>query len=463
MHFDEQFLRGTLSEVTVVQDFFVKDATFCIDTRKLQPGEIFVALKGAQGDGHQFLEQALKKGASGLLLSSQKKDIFNTIDKKLLDGKLVVMVPDVLQAFVKLASAWRSQFTYPVIAITGSVGKTSTKQVIATILSHHGGNFLVSKGNENTCIGLARNMLAMREDHEASVFEVGINKRGEMDRLAKMLKPTTALITGIGHCHMEGLGSLQDIALEKRDIFKYFSEDSIGIINGDQTILSGVGYTHPVIKFGSKTTNQVQARKIRVNDTYIDFVLKIYKKKYAVRLQKPHEGAVFNALGAVVIAHYLSIPDEIIIKGIESNESVESRFEQKQLKDGKGLIIDDCYNANPESMKAALLAFEKINTSAQKIAVLGDMLELGVNSPFWHRQLGRFLRKVPSLKKVILVGDLVEWTQKTIPLGVKAEIVPTWEDAITKLQNKLEQDNVVLVKASRGIKLDKLVKHFVNQ
>ena len=460
MRFDEHFLRGTLSNLTLLHDTFPDDATFCVDTRTLQPGDIFVALPGVNTDGHEFAADALKKGAGGLLISDEQQGVLKDVDSSLLKNTLVVAVSDVLQALTQLATAWRAQFDCPVVAITGSVGKTSTKQIVGQILELHGSNTFVSLGNQNTLIGLALNMLGMREYHESAIFEVGISKRGEMARMVDMLKPTTGLITNIGHCHMEGLGSLHDIALEKRDVFKCFKEDSIGIINGDQPILAGVGYPHPVIKFGSKTTNQIQARKINVDGETIDFVLKIYKNKYNVTLNKTHSGAVFNALAATTIAHHLGIPDSVIVKGIQKPVVVSNRFERRELKDNSGMMINDCYNANPESMKAALLAFEQIETGSQKLAVLGDMLELGVNSPFWHRQLGRFLRKVPSLKEVILVGDLVEWTKKTVPPGVKAEIVPTWEDAATMLKKKLSGDDVVLVKGSRGIQLEKLVQKF---
>ena len=460
MRFDEHFLRGALSDVTVIKNVFPDDATFCIDTRTLQPGDIFVALQGAQTDGHNFIAEALKKGAAGLLISAEKRNFLNTLDAQLIEGKLVVSVGDVLESLVKLAHCWRNQFEFPIVAITGSVGKTSTKQIIANVLELNGGDFFVSQGNQNTRIGLALNMLRLRRHHTVGIFEVGISKRGEMAKLVDLLRPTTALITGVGHSHMEGLGSLSDIALEKRDVFKFFKEDSIGIINGDQPILAGVGYVHPVIKFGSKTTNQIQARKINIENDKVSFVMKIYKEKYTVQLDHVHAGTVFNVLAAASVAYYLGISNDVIMKGIQEPAHVESRFERREMKNNRGLMINDSYNANPESMKAALLAFEKMETHAQKVAVLGDMLELGVNSPFWHRQLGRFLRKVPSLKEVILVGNMVEWTKKTIPLGVRAEIVPTWEEAVQKLESKLSDENVVLVKGSNGVKLQNLVHHF---
>ena len=192
----------------------------------------------------------------------------------------------------------------------------------------------------------------------------------------------------------------------------------------------------------------------------VSFVLKLYKEKFNIVLQHPHEGAVMNSLAATALAYLLNVPSATIIKGIQEPIQVSGRFEEKALASKNGTIIHDCYNANPESMKAALLAFQKIETKAQKIAVLGDMLELGVNAPFWHRQLGRFLRKVPSLKHVILVGNMVQWTYKTVPVGMTVDIVPTWKEAIEKLEGRLAQESVVLVKGSRGIALDNLVQKF---
>jgi UDP-N-acetylmuramoyl-tripeptide--D-alanyl-D-alanine ligase len=191
--------------------------------------------------------------------------------------------------------------------------------------------------------------------------------------------------------------------------------------------------------------------------------MKIYKEKHTVTLTKPHTGSVFNALAATAAAHLLGVPHAIILKSIQEPLQVPGRFEQKDLKERKGTLINDCYNANPESMKAALLAFQNIETSAQKIAVLGDMLELGVNSPFWHRQLGRFLRKVPSLRQVILVGDLVKWTKKTAPVGLTVEVVPTWSDAVEKLSSKMDKESVVLVKGSNGVGLRHLVDAFTEK
>ena len=463
IQFDAQFVKQAVPDVHIERNNFPADVQFSIDSRTLRAGDIFIALPGVHVDGHTFVSQALKQGAAGIIIETAKKDILQKIDAKLLEKKLVLLVPDAMQALIQLAVAWRSKFNIPVIAITGSVGKTSTKEMLANILTLNGNTFLVSQGNQNTKIGVSLNILKMRPEHQMAILEVGISKRGEMAELSKLLRPTTALITTVGHAHMEGLGSLTDIALEKRDVFKSFTEQSIGIINGDLPILANVAYSHPVIKFGSKTTNQIQARKIRLTSTQASFVMKIYKEKHQVILNKPHAGIVFNALAATAAAQLLGVSHKVIVQGVQIPLAINGRFEQCPLPEQRGVIINDCYNANPESMKAALLAFQNIQTSAQKIAVLGDMLELGVNSPFWHRQLGRFLRKVPSLRQVILVGDMVKWTKKTAPVGVYIEMVPDWASAVAILENRLDKESLVLVKGSQGMGLRNLVTAFTQK
>lgn len=456
MRFDEHFVRGALIDVEM-SGSFPQDARFSVDSRTLEKGDIFIAMAGSHHEGHEFLAAAMAKGAAGLIIAEAQKGLLKTLDQQLLKKIVVIIVADPLQALIRLATAWRAQFSYPVVAITGSVGKTSTKEQLAAILDLNGTCYLASQGNQNTRIGISLNILRMRASHQVAIFEVGINKRGEMAELANILRPTTGIITAIGHCHMEGLGSLSDIALEKRDLFKYFTEDSIGIINGDQPLLATVGYMHPVIKFGSKTINQIQARKIHIGSKTTTFVLKMYKEKYNIVIKNVHHGVVFNALAAASAAYLLNIPNDVIVQAIAQPIVVAGRFESRMLKDNKGVLINDCYNANPESMKAALLAFQKIDTSAHKIAVLGDMLELGMNSPFWHRQLGRFLRKVPSLKHLILVGSMVKWTKKTAPVGITIDMVPTWNEAIAHLEGRLQDNSLILIKGSRGVGLNNVV------
>jgi UDP-N-acetylmuramoyl-tripeptide--D-alanyl-D-alanine ligase len=296
----------------------------------------------------------------------------------------------------------------------------------------------------------------MRPEHTVGIFEVGISKRGEMAQAVQMLKPTSAAITFIGHSHSEGLGSLADICFEKRQIFKLFKSESVGVINGDQPVIAHVGYQHPVIKFGSKSTNQIQARKIRVASDRTDFVLKIYKNKFNVSLNNPHDGAVYHALAAAALAMLLHIDCQTIVQGISMPIAVGGRFQQLPLAAGNGTVIHDAYNASPESVKAALLAVENIKTDAYKVAILGDMLELGVDSMFWHRQVGRFLRKTPSIQEVVLVGAQIKAAQQLMPPTIKCSMVDTIDQAIALIKSK-KQELLVLVKGSRGMALERVV------
>lgn len=455
--FDKNFVASALSDGQILYDTFPEECNLSIDTRTLQKGDIFIAFSGNQVDGHDFIYDAFEKGAAGIIINKDKKDLLTKLDKNFLQKKLVLLVSDTYQALYKLAAKWRAQFNIPIIGITGSIGKTSTREMVTNILTLKGKKFVATSGNYSSLIGLALSILKMREQHEAGIFEVGISQRGDMSRAVEILKPTIASIITVGHSHMEGLGSLQDIAAEKRLIFKYFKPDSIGIVNGDQEVLARVGYMHPVIKFGAKSINQVQARKVRINSDHISFILKLYKNKYPVHLHSCHEGRLFNALAAASICYLLQIEDHFIVKGIQQQLTVESRFESLPLKNGKGTIIDDCYNASPESVKAALLAVEQVKTEAYKVAVLGDMLELGVDNSFWHRQIGRFLRKTPSIKEVILVGKLIKAAEALVPENVHVTHVDFVNEVIPLLKKLEKQELLVLVKGSHGMHLSDIV------
>ncbi len=459
MRFNREFIKSVISQAEFLGTDLPENVMWSLDSRTCNSDDIFVAIAGANVDGHAFVAQALDRGACGLMIHDRSclKAISETKKSKL----SIIIVPNTHEALVALACAWRSQFTIPVVGVTGSVGKTTTKEMIAHIMRHAGKSCLCSEGNQNTVLGASLNILKMRDSHDVAVFEMGINKRGEMARLSEMIRPTTAVITAVGHSHMEGLGSIQDIAAEKRDIFKYFNHDNIGVINGDNALLASIAYAHPVIKFGCKMTNQIQARKVQSRGTSIHFVLKLYKNRYKISMPTNHMGPVMSGLSATAVAYILNIPEECIVQALQNPPSVHSRFEHKTLRNKKGLLIDDCYNASPESMKAALLAFERIDANGKKIAIIGDMLELGVNAPFWHRQVGRFLRKVPSVNHVIFVGENVKWSQKTVPSYLSTELVPDWKTAVTVLQSHLNEQSIVLVKGSNGMGLKNLVADVV--
>lgn len=458
MHVDSDFIVNTLKNVELLHQPIIGDVLFSVDSRTLQPGEIFIALSGNKVDGHDFITTALQRGASGFILAQSHRSAILEKYQHEFKTKSVFFVPDTLQALLDLAKNWRNQFSYPVIGITGTVGKTTTKEIVRNIFKVADISAIVSTGNQNTLIGISLNILKMRHFHKAAVFEMGISDVGSMKKLAELVRPTYAVVTQVGHGHVQGLGDIVSISREKRDIFSYFCERDIGIINGDQLELSKISYNHPVVRFGKKTINQIQARKIICVNNAISFILKIYSKKYSVVLPTCNQARVMNALAAVSIAHIIGIANDLIIKGIELPVVTEGRFQLiEQL--GKAVLINDAYNANPESVKASLIGFDHFVTDKNKIIVLGDMLELGHESIFWHRQIGRFLRKVQQLQEVILIGKEIEFVKKTVPYGVKCQIFATIEEAFSVIHAvALNPQNIILFKASRSMRFAELIK-----
>jgi UDP-N-acetylmuramoyl-tripeptide--D-alanyl-D-alanine ligase len=447
-------------------NFYAENETVSIafDSRLLLEKEIFIALKGERVDGHDFLGDVLAKGAAAFIVSLPVQECLKKLDVKILGNKLIIVVPDTYQALLSLAKCWRTKLLMPVVGITGSIGKTSTKEILRSILQKAGISFYVSLNNQNTFIGLCINLLKVPLDCLVAAFEVGISKPGEMVIKADILRPTIGLITCIAHSHVLDFGSLQNISFEKRQLFKYFSAQNVGIIFGDQPLLTDVYYAHPIAKFGFKTKNQVQARKIRLvsKDDFLgmtEFNLKWYGEQTSVYVKNCHHGLIHNALAASAIAYFLKIPLKNIVEGIQTYQSFERRFETKTIRDGRGVIVSDCYNANPESMKAAIEAFNHMPSNGKKFMVLGDMLELGEKESFWHRQIGRFLNKINTVESIILVGQKSRWIAQTAPRSLPVVFAENWQMAKEKLEQLLPEKNaLILVKASKDMALYKMVE-----
>jgi UDP-N-acetylmuramoyl-tripeptide--D-alanyl-D-alanine ligase len=443
------------------------DCSMSVDSRSVEPGQIYCAISGERVDGHRFVVEALEKGAGGLMVEEKMGLVLDAIPENSLHGVLCIVVPETTSSIIRVASSWRQAFACPVIGITGSVGKTSTKEILRSILKAADVKAFVSPGNFNTILGVALSILRMEQSLACAVFEVGINDEGEMAEISNLLRPTMGLITCVAHSHTQGLGSVKGVAAEKAKLFSDFGPINIGIINGDSKELSALSYSHPVAKFGLKTANQVQARKIdcvrEENGKLVTkFIIKIYGRKHDLSLNGWHQGLVANSLGAATIATLLGIGDEKILKGIKSFKGVEGRYEQFVSSDGNSLIISDCYNASPESMRAAILAFSKID-ARKKIAVLGDMLELGEKEDFWHRQVGRMIKKVKGIDYLILVGNKAKSIAKTVHLQLPVKIVEKWQDAKKYLDELMTKDSAVLLKSSRAVGLTNLAKEFRRQ
>jgi len=444
-------------------DFILKDKEILvsIDSRTVTSQDIFLAMTGPNFDGHNFLINALEKGILGLIIEKNKKHLLQNIPANLLDQKLIIIVDDTYKTLIEMAKYWRNRFDIPVVGVTGSIGKTTTKEMLASILNAAQIPHLVSYKNQNNQIGLPLNILRLKKEDKIAVFELGINDTGEMDFLVDIVQPTIAVITTVGHVHIEGLGSLEGVSLEKRRIFKNFLSKNVGIIFGDNPLLGDVLYSHPIVKFGFKKDNNVIGHDIKIlhheDNSFVEFILKIYGQSQKVKLYIDNEILVHNALAAVSVAHVLGIDLNYIVKGLENFRPISGRFEKKPLNNNKGFLINDCYNAGPESMKASILAFDKMVGKGIKIAVLGDMLELGEMEAFWHKHIGEVLNSTSDIKELILVGERSKLILETLSRNIKVNWVENWQQALELLQQTLVDNSLILLKASHGMGFSNLV------
>jgi len=450
--------------------FFAKSQNYSIsiNSKTLQKGDVFCALKGEKVDGHFFILEALSRGASGLIINREAREALFSADPSLFEGKIIISVPDTFKTLMSLAIQWRSLLQCPIVGITGSLGKTTTKEMLRSIMKSTGINAYLSYKNQNTALGVALNLLGMSDDHSIGIFEAGINDKGEMDEIVDILRPTIGVITSIAHMHTQGLGLLGDVAREKSKLFKYLKPDGIGIIAGDQPLLDAASYPHPIVRFGRKMKNQVYVRKIKFfNDTSgqgcLSFVLKIYEKSSSVTLCSQSAAMVDNALAASATAYILGVSIKDIAQGLANFKPVSGRFKQEYSKQFESVLINDCYNAGPDSMKNALVSFDNIVSQGKKIAVLGEMLELGEKELYWHRKIGRQICKMHKLDHLILIGERAQSIVKTAPLTIRIDWFSSWQEAYECLKKSFEKNSLVLFKGSNSVGLSNMVSRCMSE
>lgn len=372
---DGKLICGNEEEIC---DHFVKD------TNEVTLGAVYVGIKGEKVDGSSFYEEALKNGAKVCLLEEIliEKETY----EKYPDCTIVV-VKNSVEAIQKLATYKRSLYNIPVIGVTGSVGKTSTKDIIGGVVST---SYKVRKtyGNYNNHIGLPLTILGLK-DHTALVVEMGMNHLGELRKLTNIAKPTICVITNVGTAHIGNLGSRENILKAKLEILEGLASDGIAIINNDNDLLHGWNMeknTYKVKSFGIENKSDIMAENINMQENKSNFTSRIYGEKATVEVPVTGTHFVYNALCAICVGEALNISKENILKGIKEFELTKNRMEI--LKNSKGAtIINDCYNAGFDSMKASLEVLSKME-GKRKIAVLGDILELGEYSKKIHEDVG---------------------------------------------------------------------------
>ncbi|HEX7056039.1 MAG TPA: UDP-N-acetylmuramoyl-tripeptide--D-alanyl-D-alanine ligase [Bacilli bacterium] len=428
------------------------------DSRSVAEGNLFVPIIGDRFDGHDFVTQAYSQGAAASLWQKDKPNPPEDIP--------LLFVDDSLAALQQLAQAYRTELPARIIGVTGSNGKTTTKDMIAAILAT---TYKVHKtqGNLNNHIGLPLTILQMDEETEMAVLEMGMSGRGEIALLSRIAKPEAAVITNIGESHLLQLGSREQIALAKLEILQGMAEDGLLVYNGDEPLLERLigkwRETHPALKtfrFGAQCTNDYYPVGIMLNQEENRTYFSIHAEgtpTFSLPLLGEHN--VINALSAIAISKYMGVSDDAVKNGLKQLHTTGMRIEV--VKGVTGLtILNDAYNASPTSMKAALKLVAALKGYRQKIVVLGDMLELGEREIEFHREIGRMLEP-GRIDRVFVFGKLARYiaeeAEKKFAPG-KVVVLPRKEDIAGCVAEFATREDVVLFKASRGMKLEEAVE-----
>lgn len=429
----------------------------CTDTRQLKKGNTFLALKGPHFDANEFLGAAVKKGASGIICEKQPSP---ALMRKLV---FVIIVKNSLLALQQIAAAYRQKFTIPVIAITGSNGKTTTKEMIGQIVSRRY-RVLVTPGNLNNQIGLPLTLLRLRKDHEVAVLELGTSALGEIDTLARIARPTIGVITCIGHSHLQELKNLSTVLRAKMELIENLGLAGIAILNKDDPWLRKKmkNISSRVISFGVTHKAKVMAGKItsQPDKNKILFTISIGTQRRQVTLNTLGKHNVYNALAAAGTGLALGMPLADIVKGLSAFHAVNGRM--RMIKQNGLTILDDSYNANPDSMKAALHTLESFACDRRKIAVLGDMLELGQKSGKKHWEIGEIIGQL-GIDMLYTIGPQSQLlAQAALQAGISLEKInrfSTGEEQLllSTLKANMRRGDVILFKASHGMHLEKIV------
>ena len=432
------------------------------DTREVKKGDTYIGFKGEKNDGNLMYEQALKNGAKICLL--QKSSIENLIDiekiKKEYNNSTIILVEDTTKTLQQIATLKRNMYNIPVVGITGSVGKTSTKDIIASVMSKKF-NVLKTLGNYNNQIGLPLTILRLK-DENAMVVEMGMNQIGEISNLTKIAKPTVVVITNVGTAHIGNLGSRENILKAKLEILEGLEENGILVINNDNDMLNkwnneNKNKSFKVITFGMENKSDIMPYEVQLSENGSTYKIDIEGKTYNVNISVGGNHFVLNSLCAIAIGRIFNIKMEDILDGIANFELTKRRMQVEKNKQGI-TIINDCYNANYDSMKAGIEYLAKINAK-NKIAVLGDMLELGNFAKELHERVGEEVAK-NNIDILITVGDLSKYiASEAERMGLSDKNIfcyKTNEEAIKKIKEISKEGDAILLKASNGLNFQEI-------
>ena len=431
---------------------------FSKDSRKIEKGDIYIGIKGENFNGSVFAKQALRDGASCAIIQDEE---FSDEELQEFKEKTIIKVNDTLQALYEIAKLKRSFYNIPVIAITGSVGKTSTKDIVASVVSQKY-KTLKTIGNNNNTIGLPFTILRMK-DEEAMVLEMGMNHLGEISLLSNIAKPTLCIITNVGTSHIGNLGSRENILKAKLEILDGAENQNI-IINSDNDLLNDWyeknANNFSIKTYGIENKSDFNAEKITLNKENSEFICKFDENDIKVRVPVGGEHFILNSLCAIAVGKVLNIDNEKIVRGIETFELTKKRMDIRELENGVK-IINDAYNASFESMQATLKNISEFKEN-RKIAVLGDMLELGDFSKELHEKVGSEVCK-NNIDILICSGDYAKYiAKKAEEEGMCKENIyfEEKENILGLLKNIVKPGDVILFKASNGMKFFELADKF---
>lgn len=417
------------------------------DSRKIKIGDLYIALKGDIYDGHDFVEDAAQNGALAVIVSKSVK-----INQEV----QIVQVDDTLKALWQIASYYRRKLSKPVIAVTGSVGKTSTKDTIAAILSAKY-NVHKSQGNFNNHIGLPLTILGLQNNHDAMVVEMGMRGFGEIRELTYIAQPSIAIITNIGISHIERLGTQENILKAKLEIVEGLNENGVLIINANDSLLCNIdkNIAKKIVYVGVETKADYNAYSIvDYGEEGVSFKIKLKGKEYDVRIPAVGVHNVYNVLFGIACGVELGLNTEEILNGINNYHPGEMRLniiEKNGIK-----FINDCYNACPDSMKAGLQVLSSLAKDSRSFAVIGNMFELGDMASTAHYNVGKMCREL-GIDFVAIMGENANDVAKGIGDIDKYKIFKTHEEIIEYLKGTLRKGDIVLVKGSRGMKMERIL------
>jgi UDP-N-acetylmuramoyl-tripeptide--D-alanyl-D-alanine ligase len=428
------------------------------DSRNVGKGQLFWALKGETFDGHDFVKEAIKKGAAAVVVN---KDW--TPDLPANARASLIGVPDTLKALGDLARRWRRRFKARVTAITGSGGKTTTKEMTFAILSLEGST-LKNEGNFNNLIGLPLSLFLLEKTHRYAVLEMGMNRPGEIGRLTEIADPDIGLITNVGRVHLEGVGSIEGVARAKVELLDKMAPRALAVLNGDDRILmqAAAAFGSKPVTFGQGLQNTVRAEKIRnLGREGFSFDIHWKGKSFPARLRVPGFYNVYNALAAASVALSLDVSKDRIQEGLSQFEGVKGRFKVVPLPDGS-ILIDDTYNSNPSSLRLSLQSLKALAPEGRKVIVgIGEMLELGEETEISHVEAGEMVAETGADWLVALGDHAPEMIRGAADKGFprkKAIRVKSEKEMGAKIMELMKPGDLVFLKASRRIGLDRVAE-----